>query len=80
VPVEEVQSGLPGETGLAAVAKIEDVASAVDHEKFDRPFEFRKPLCQATRLLDASRAVAVAVHEKDWSPDRPRLPERRGSP
>ena len=67
VAVEEGQSGIPGEDRLTAVAEVEDVAGAGDNEELDRPPELGEPLRQAAGLLDASRVVAVAVHEETES-------------
>ena len=64
VAVKEGQSGVPGDARLAAVAEVEDVAGAGDHEELDRPPQVCETLRQAAGLLDASRAVAVAVHEE----------------
>ena len=76
MPVEETKRCIPGEIRLGLVAKVEDVAAAADDQKLDRTLEFGQPSRQATRFLEAGRAVAVAVHKKDRSSNGLRLPER----
>lgn len=80
MPVEKPQSGFPSELGLTAVAKVENVPGIVDHQKLDRTPEFGEPLRQAARLLDASGAIAIAVHDKNRNRNGLRLPVRRSPP
>ena len=68
VAVEEGQSGVPSEARLTAVAEVEDVAGAWDHEELDRPPKLGETLRQAAGLLDVSRVVAAAVHEEYREP------------
>jgi hypothetical protein len=47
VAVEEGQGGVPREDRQAAVAEVEDVAGAGNHEEFDRPSQLSESLRQA---------------------------------
>jgi hypothetical protein len=76
VTVEEAKSRIPGEVGLGAVTKVEDVHATPNHEKRDRTVELGQASRQPTRFLDVGGAVAVAVHEKDRSSNELGLPER----
>ena len=74
--VEKAKSRIPGEVGLGAVAKVEDMHATANDKKLDRAVELGQASRQPARFFDVGGAVAVAVHEKYRSPNGAGLPER----